>query len=145
MPDCGLCLASLEDYRVVFRNQDAVSVVITNPLNDGHLLIMPRRHVLGLDDLTAEESLAVNEILCKSQRRLTEKFPDTPPVFGMNYGRHSTQPHIHYQMFPSVTHLRVLYAAAHKPPELVALSVEGALVRPECTPESLEKMAVQLR
>ena len=145
MTNCGLCLAYNEDNRVIFRNEDAVSVVITNPLNEGHLLIMPRRHVLQLDDLTADESRAVNELLYQSQQRLADRFPQTPPVLGMNYGRHSTQPHIHYQLFPSDATLRKLYAAAHKPSELVSLPVDLALVRPDCTSESLDKMVAKLR
>lgn len=108
-------------------------------------MIMPRRHVVRLDDFTAEESKAVHEILYQSQKRLTERFPQTPPVLGMNYGRHSTQPHLHYQMFPSDATLRILYAAAHKPAELVALPVDLILVRPECTSESLDKIVAKLR
>ena len=113
MADCGLCLAYKEDYRVVFRNEDAVSVVITNPYNTGHLMIMPRRHVLELGNLTANESLAVNEILSKSQQRLAEVFPDSQPVLGMNSGIHSTQPHVHYQILPSDISFRGFYRAAH--------------------------------
>ena len=145
MSDCGLCVAYNEDYRVIFRNDDAVSVVITNPINAGHLMIMPRRHVLKLGDLTMNESLAVNEILNESQQRLAQRFPDTPPIIGINYGRHSTQPHIHYQIFPSDTHVRVLYAAAHLPGELKAQSLNVALVRPVYSEDQLSAIARSLR
>ena len=145
MSDCGLCSAHNEDYRVVFKNQEAVSLVIANPFNDGHLMILPRRHVITLDNLTAEESKALHEILSESQQRLLEVFPDYPPVLGMQVGRHSTQPHIHYQMFPSDAHLRLLYGAAHPTGSLEAITVPRTITHPEYTTEKLEEIARRLR
>ncbi len=145
MADCGLCVAYHEDYRVVFRNEDAISMVITNPYNAGHLIILPRRHVLELGNLTANESLAVNEILFKSQQRLIEVFPDSPPVLGMNSGIHSTQPHLHYQMLPSDISFRGFYRAAHPQGALEGAKEVQAADYPIYTEKSLEEIARLLR
>ena len=146
MDSCGLCKAYNEDYRVVYRNEDAVSVVIQNPVNNGHLMILPKRHILTLEDLTADESKAVNEILYKSQQRLSEVFPEHPPILAMQTGRHSTQPHIHYQMFPSDGNIRKLYGAAHnKPHELVSIDVSKDITHPYYEEITLQLIAEKLR
>ncbi len=145
MSNCGLCVAYDEDYRVVFRNEKAVSVVITNPYNAGHLMILPRRHVLSLDELTADESRAVNEILSQSQKRLTEVFPDSPPVFGMNMGVHSTQEHIHYQMLPSDASFRGFYRATHPDGTLNGARGVQAASYPLYTEKNLEEIARMLK
>ena len=137
MDSCGLCKAYNEDYRVVYRNDDAVSVVIQNPVNNGHLMILPKRHILTLEDLTADESKAVNEILYKSQQRLFKVFPEHPPILAMQKGRHSTQPHIHYQMFPSDAQIRQLYAVTH-PEQLQAIIVPESKIKPPYNQKKLE-------
>ena len=122
--NCGLCLAYHEDYRVVFKNDKAVSVVITNPYNAGHLMVLPRKHVLNLNDLTADESNAINGILYQSQKRLIELFPESPPIIGMNAGVHSTQVHIHYHVLPSDASFRGFYRATHPTGALEGVKLE---------------------
>lgn len=142
--DCGLCATYTEEYRIVAKNSDAVSAVITNPLNEGHLIILPRRHALTLQDLTSDEARALNEVLYMSQQILASKFPDRPSVFGMQTGRHSTQPHIHYQMFPSDAHLRLMYAASNNS-EGNAIPIDRDRTHPPYDPKRLEDIANELK
>ena len=143
--NCGLCLAYHEDYRVVFKNDEAVSIVITNPYNPGHLMILQRRHVLNLNDLTADESQSINEILYQSQNRLIELFPDSPPIIGMNAGVHSTQEHIHYQILPSDSSFRGFYRATHPTGLLEGVKMVQKNIYYPYTSESLEEIAKRLR
>ena len=145
MDNCGLCKAYYEDFRVIYKNEDAVSLVIHRPVNEGHLMILPRRHILNLEEMTADEAKAVNEVLYKSQQRLAEKFPDASPIFAMQAGKNSTQPHIHYQMLPSDAHFRQLYTAAHKPGELVSIPMPKEYTHPPVGEDVLRLIAESLR
>ncbi|MBS3116245.1 HIT family protein [Candidatus Woesearchaeota archaeon] len=142
---CGLCLAYEEEYRIVTKNDYAVVVVSTYPLRDGHLLITPRRHVLRLDELTAEESGAINEILYNSQQRLLRAYPEHPPIHAMQTGRHSSQPHIHYHMIPSDSHFRVLWTTVHDSSGRLVVQKDRERINPPYTQEKLEDMARKLR
>lgn len=145
MDSCGLCEIYKEEYRVVYKNEDALSVVIHRPVNQGHLMILPRRHILNLEEMTADEAKAVNEILYKSQQRLAEKFPEASPILAMQTGKNSTQSHIHYQMLPSDAHFRQLYAAAHKPWELVSIPMPQEYTHPPAGEDVLRSIAESLR
>ena len=54
--DCYFCRVSIgEADPFIFENRSFVGVFDTNPVNPGHALIIPRRHVVSLFDLNADE------------------------------------------------------------------------------------------
>lgn len=112
---CGLCSAVNERYRTTFENDTALSVVIYNPVNVGHQLLMPKRHIINWKDLTAEEAKDLSDLTDEVESRLHKLFPEQPPITIRQRGKHSTEPHKHYQLFPSDAHGRLLYARAHEP------------------------------
>jgi len=91
-----------------------------------------------------EEDQALNEILSDSQRRLIARFPDNPPIHAMQTGKHLTQPHFHYQMFPSDAHFRLMYAASHDENGL-AVQIDRCKTHPAYDMERLEQIASSLK
>lgn len=56
MSDCYFCRVSAgEADPFVFENRSFVGIFDTNPVNPGHALVIPRRHVVSVFDLNAEE------------------------------------------------------------------------------------------
>ncbi|MGB5834974.1 MAG: HIT family protein [Thiohalocapsa sp.] len=54
--DCYFCrVSSGETDPLIFENRSFVGVFDTNPVNPGHALVVPRRHVVSLFDLNGEE------------------------------------------------------------------------------------------
>ena len=55
-PDCYFCRVTRgETDPFVFENRSFVGVFDTHPVNPGHALIVPRRHVVSIFDLNAAE------------------------------------------------------------------------------------------
>ncbi len=55
-PDCYFCRVSRgETDPFVFENRSFVGVFDTNPVNPGHALVVPRRHVESVFELNEEE------------------------------------------------------------------------------------------
>ena len=73
------------------------------PYNNGHLMIIPKRHVGKLDDLSKEESLAIMEEIKFAQQALTKVYQPHGFNIGANLGRASgagIEDHIHFHIVP---------------------------------------------
>lgn len=54
--DCYFCRVSIgQADPFIFKNHSFVSIFDTNPVNPGHALVIPRRHVVSVFDLNEEE------------------------------------------------------------------------------------------
>jgi ATP adenylyltransferase len=107
-PDpCFLCagLRVDQDKQNLIVLRTPLSAVVLNryPYNNGHLLIAPRAHKAGLDDLTAEELLDVMETVRKSVRTLDELMRPEGYNIGLNLGRAAgagLPGHLHWHVVP---------------------------------------------
>ena len=97
--DCPFC--DLGD-RVLAENDHAVAVRDFEPAATGHTLIIPKRHVASIFDLSAAEIAACHALL-KSERDQIAKAhrPDGYNV-GVNDGEAAGQsiPHTHWHLIP---------------------------------------------
>ena len=95
---CGLCTAYGEDYRLVARNEHASSVVITNPVNDGHLLVLPKRHITDVSEQNKDEDKDIMLLIKRGVKYLEETFH--PDGFDIGVNLHSdagsSVKHLHY-------------------------------------------------
>ena len=130
--DCPFC-GDKEPERVVCANDLAFCLVNIEPIKDGHVMIIPRRHVHRLRDLTPEEAKAVNELTDRVVDLLLREFGEDPAI-RVNSGTHKTQPHLHVHVLPSKGALRDHYTAH-----------EGLPLRVRKTNEELAAMARRLR
>ncbi|MCD6523323.1 MAG: HIT family protein [Candidatus Diapherotrites archaeon] len=107
MSECVLCKEHRRN-RVVHENKYAYTIMSINPVKAGHILILPKKCVPNLEDLTDEEKLyLIDEI--EFMRKILKKKYGTRGVTlfcGMENG---TQPqHLHFQMYPeeiAMTHM----------------------------------------
>lgn len=73
------------------------------PYNNGHLLIAPRRHVAGLELLSAAESGAINQLLARSVEILKNSLNPDGFNLGANLGRVAgagIADHLHWHIVP---------------------------------------------
>src|SRR5262245_8469192 len=89
--ECFICrgLAESDDRRNLIAYRGARSVVVLNrfPYNNGHLLVAPRAHKAGLDDLDPDELLDVMETLRRMVRVLGALMRPDGFNVGLNLGR----------------------------------------------------------
>jgi diadenosine tetraphosphate (Ap4A) HIT family hydrolase len=97
---CPFC--ALPPTRVADANALAVAVEDAFPVASGHTLVVPRRHVASVFDLTTDEVAAVMELLVRAKARLDGLYlPDGYNV-GVNVGRDAGQTvmHAHVHLIP---------------------------------------------
>lgn len=97
---CPFCPPDAE--RIAHANGLAVAIRDGFPVSPGHTLVIPRRHVASLADLTAQEATAIWDLLAEARRRLdAERRPDGYNL-GVNDGRAAGQTvmHLHVHLIP---------------------------------------------
>ncbi|MCW2924778.1 MAG: family hydrolase [Thermoleophilia bacterium] len=107
-PDgCVLCAKHAEtddaEALVLARGEHAYVVLNLYPYNPGHLMVVPYRHVAGLEQLTADESREAQELLATAIRTIRGAM--TPGGFnvGLNLGSAAgagIPDHLHWQLVP---------------------------------------------
>lgn len=100
---CPFCLPA-ED-RVAFVNTFAKGIWDAFPVTEGHLLVVPHRHVPTWGDLQAAEQAAILEGVSRAQSLLTKKFAPDGFNVGFNEGAAAGQtiPHFHIHVIPRRT------------------------------------------
>jgi len=105
-PFCSIPSGPSADGLVVARGEQTYGVLNLHPYNPGHLMVLPYRHVAGLEELTAEES---QELMALTQAAIrTIRGVSSPHAFnvGINLGRAaggSLADHLHQHVVPRWT------------------------------------------
>ncbi len=99
-PDCPFC--HLPEERLLDRNALALAIADAFPVSAGHTLVLPRRHVAGFFELTAEEVTAIHELLCRARDRLDTTHRPAGYNIGVNAGTAAGQTvlHVHVHLIP---------------------------------------------
>jgi ATP adenylyltransferase len=107
--ECVFCVAQRSDEAAALIVHDGrTAFVILNlfPYNSGHLMVVPRRHVAQLADLTHDELVEMAELTQTSARALTEVYAPQGINIGMNLGRPAgagVADHLHTHLVPRWT------------------------------------------
>ena len=100
MNNCIFCNVSESD--VISANNLAIAFYDKFPVNEGHVLIVPKRHVETFFDATLEEIHAVNLLIFEVKEILEVKFNPDGYNIGVNVGYTAGQTifHLHYHVIP---------------------------------------------
>jgi len=107
--DCAMCKARSEE-RLIRETEHSFSVLCKNPLNESHLLILPKRHVTYLGDLSKEEAKDILDLISFLKNKFLENYGDHPTLH-MNFGTHSSQSHLHFHLLSSKKGFRELVSS----------------------------------
>jgi ATP adenylyltransferase len=105
-PDCIFCAAQGQPERealVVHRGRHAFVILNKFPYNNGHLMVVPVRHVARLADLDAAELLEMMALAQAVERALTEVYRPHGFNMGINLGRPAGAgilDHLHLHIVP---------------------------------------------
>ena len=98
MPGCVFC----RNFPPVIENELAYVLFDIAPVSQGHALVIPRRHVEQVFDVTSEEWAAMHELIVLMRGRLEkEHAPDGYNIW-MNSGKAAGQVvmHAHLHLIP---------------------------------------------
>lgn len=86
----------------IFRNELAHVRHDRYPVNPGHLLVIPRRHVSDFFDTTREEKSALIALLDEAKQFLAKKYSPDGYNVGINVGEAAGQTvmHVHLHLIP---------------------------------------------
>lgn len=92
----------LQSKSVVIENKLAFAIFDTFPVNDGHTLVIPKRHITSYFDATQEEILAMNDLIHQVKHLLDDKYHPDGYNIGVNIGEDAGQTifHLHVHVIP---------------------------------------------
>ena len=105
IPDCIFCNTAEPDRGDLIIARGRVSFVILNlyPYNNGHLLVVPNRHVPNLASLTADEQAELMRLTRHAEIALQEAYSPQGLNIGINLGRPAgagVADHLHVHLVP---------------------------------------------
>jgi ATP adenylyltransferase len=106
---CVFCMAQESaEAGALIVHEGRTAYVILNlfPYNSGHLMVVPRRHVARLADLTQDELVEMAELTRAAEQALTEVYRPQGINVGMNLGRPAgagVADHLHTHLVPRWT------------------------------------------
>ena len=91
-----------KDHEILDSHPLAVAIKDSFPLTRGHSLVVPRRHVPSFFELTAEERLAIVDLLDKAKAAIDREHAPDAYNIGINDGAAAGQtvPHVHVHLIP---------------------------------------------
>jgi ATP adenylyltransferase len=95
--------AHVIDPLVVYLGRTAYVVLNRYPYNNGHLMVVPRRHVATLGGLALEELHEIAELTQRSEAVLRDAYAPGGINVGLNLGKPSgggIQHHLHVHLVP---------------------------------------------
>jgi ATP adenylyltransferase len=107
--ECVFCVAQQSaDAGALIVHEGRAAFVILNlfPYNSGHLMVVPRRHIAHLADLTHEELVEMAELTQVAAQALTDVYRPQGINVGMNLGRPAgagVADHLHTHLVPRWT------------------------------------------
>jgi ATP adenylyltransferase len=101
------CLAQSPDEAqsalIVFRGTACYVILNLYPYNNGHLMVVPNRHIASLAAATSEELCELIELTRRSELALTEAFSPHGMNMGINLGKPAgagVLDHVHMHVVP---------------------------------------------
>lgn len=104
-PECIFCDAGSDAAAELVLHRGRHGFVILNryPYNNGHLMVVPNRHIKLLADLTIEEQAELMAMAQWSEMALTEAYRPQGLNVGINLGRAAgagIEDHLHIHLVP---------------------------------------------
>ncbi|MDO8642160.1 MAG: HIT domain-containing protein [Candidatus Woesearchaeota archaeon] len=115
---CALCAAQQEDYRLVYKDKHCFCIANIEPLNHGHFMVLPTRHVSELGSLTAEEVHAIHQLFHRLETAVKKEYGHDA-LIALNRGSNTSQDHIHYHILPVPHAFRKVVSRSEGLPERV--------------------------
>ncbi|MBN1156395.1 HIT family protein [Candidatus Woesearchaeota archaeon] len=98
MEKCMFCTLT----KPVLSNSLFYAVYDGNPVQDGHMLVIPKRHVNSVSELSDAEAIAMLDLMRKAKEHIRQNFNSNDFNHGINDGAAAGQtvPHLHIHIIP---------------------------------------------
>ncbi len=98
--NCPFC--NIDSLNILFENELCYAIFDNSPVNQGHILIIPFRHISSFFDTTWDEKLAILKLIDKAKSFIDNKFNPDGYNIGINIGKDAGQTifHLHVHIIP---------------------------------------------
>lgn len=94
--DCIFCNIDLE--KTVLSNDSFIAVMDEFPVSNGHMLIISRRHINDIFELTMDEAESLQLMIVETKRYITAHYNHDGFNIGCNCGEAAGQTVMHFHM-----------------------------------------------
>ncbi len=100
--DCVFCKIVQQEIfaEIIYEDEEILSFLDIDPINNGHLLIIPKKHCLDLDDLDVDTAVHITKFAMKATEVLKELFKPDGYSIMQNGGYFNDIGHFHMHVFP---------------------------------------------
>lgn len=104
MKDCYFCKC-LKEKKIILENDLSFTIFDGYPVNKGHMLIIPKRHIKDWWETTPDEKMAIIDLLDKAKKLIDKEYKPDGYNIGMNLGKPAGQSimHLHVHLIPRYT------------------------------------------
>jgi histidine triad (HIT) family protein len=85
---------------IIYEDETIMSFLDIDPINDGHILIIPKRHCLDLDELDEDAALRIMKFSIRAVTTLKKIFSPEGYSIMQNGGYFNDIGHYHMHIFP---------------------------------------------
>lgn len=103
MDNCVFCeKIKNKTIKLIYENQLAIAFFDEFPVNEGHMLIITKKHYPTFFDISDQEQKAMIDLLNKSKKYLDDKYNPDGYNVGLNCGSIAGQSvmHVHMHIIP---------------------------------------------
>ncbi|MCL5803716.1 MAG: HIT family protein [Candidatus Thermoplasmatota archaeon] len=99
-PDCPFCIDVIQDKNaaIVYEDEHVMAFMDYAPVEDGHLLIVPKMHYTDINDIDEEDYLKVHKLAKKMSPVLLKALSADGLNIGQNNGHCANQVVMHYHL-----------------------------------------------
>ena len=122
MENCGLCKVFKEGSQIINESELSFSMINFEPLKEGHIMILPKRHIESLPDFSEKESKDFFKLLNKMYPLIEKNYGGI--LMLLNGEKFKTQKHIHMHIIPVKSGLRQIISNFESIPARKRISEE---------------------
>ena len=102
MNDCIFCKIIKGEIpaKKVFEDDKVIVIMDANPQTDGHVLVIPKKHVTDYTELDNELLNHINNVAKEMAPKLINKLDAKALTFVVNYGDSQAVKHFHLHLMP---------------------------------------------
>ncbi|MBC8495195.1 HIT family protein [archaeon] len=114
--DCELCKAINETDRIIFETELSFCIIPKWPLKTGHVMVLPKRHVVDWSELNKEEAKDLIDLIDKMKFTLLKGFEEDCLILN-HAGKLRSQQHLHAHIVPSKKAMRDFFLLTENIPK----------------------------
>lgn len=106
---CELC-AAYHEPRLIKENEHAFAVICKEPFKPEHVMVLSKEHITSFENISPNAAQGFL-VLLEEMKKIVKHIGGQDVLVTQNTGLNSSQPHIHFHIFPSLGNTRNLVSS----------------------------------